>query len=139
MGIAFGGLEVGGTLGNFVGRAVGGTVGNFVGLAVGGTVGTFVGLEVGGTVGAFVGLVVGGTVGTFVGLAVGGTVGTFVGLAVLGLEVMGARVGLSVGADVTISHSPIAPCSGKNGHQYEVSGILARSQSARCIRKPGNE
>ena len=114
-------------MGNFVGRAVGGTVGNFVGLAVGGTVGTFVGLEVGGTVGAFVGLVV------------GGTVGTFIGLAVLGLEVMGARVGLSVGADVTISHSPIAPCSEKNGHQYEVSGSLARSQTARCIRKPGNE
>jgi hypothetical protein len=102
-------------------------------------VGTFVGLEVGGTVGAFVGLEVGGTVGAFIGLVVGGTVGAFVGLAVLGLEVMGARVGLSVGADVTISHSPIAPCSEKNGHQYEVSGSLARSQTARCIRKPGNE
>jgi hypothetical protein len=65
--------------------------------------GSFVGLAVGSSVGSFVGLAVGGTVGTFVGLVVRGTVGAFVGLAVLGFVVIGALVGLEVGADVTIT------------------------------------
>jgi hypothetical protein len=76
----------------------------------------------------FVGLEVGGTVGAFVGLVVGGTVGSFVGLAVLGLEVMGARVGLPVGVDVTVSHSPIAPCSGKNPGEITVCEVHQKTR-----------
>jgi len=100
------------------------TAGSYVG------VGTFVGRNVGGKVGTFVGLEVGGTVGIFVGREVGGFVGVRVGLVVLGFDVTGMRVGFIVGEAVTTSQEPIVPFSGKNGHQYEVSGSLARSQSS---------
>ena len=99
----FTGLKVGGTVRIFVGLEKRGNIGIFVGLEVGGNVGSFVGLDVGGAVGNFVGLDVGGTVGNFVGLELGGFVGIRDGLVVLGFDVIGIRVGLTVGEAVIIS------------------------------------
>jgi hypothetical protein len=91
-----------GVSGNVVGVAVGTSVGAAVGLMVGVSDGSALGVSVGWAEGGAVGVSVGGAVGVSVGAGVGAS-GSYVGSAVVvkvGLTVLGAAVGVGVGAMV---------------------------------------